>query len=63
MKLDPEQWAALRAAVEDDETERYETLLSEIVRIAIAHERDHAIRCDRVRAREHGAQAYAVWQR
>ena len=63
MQITTDQWAELRAAVVDDDHERFESLLNEAARVAVAHARDFAIRCDKVRSREAGVKPYAVWQR
>ena len=63
MKITAEKWAELRAAVVDDDKERVESLLNEATRIFIAHERSHAIRCDRVRGRERGHVPYLISER
>jgi len=63
VKITAEKWAELRAAVVDDDPEQFQKLILEWARIAVAHERDFAIRCDKVRSRERGAQPFACWQR
>ena len=63
MKISDEKWGALRAAVVDDDQEGFESLLSEAARIFVAHSRDFAICCDKVRSRERGVQPFACWER
>ena len=63
MKITAEQWAELRAAVAANDKKRFESLLSEAARIFVAHSRDFAICCDKVRSRERGVQPFACWER
>jgi inactivated superfamily I helicase len=63
MKITKNQWAQLKAAVAADDKEAFGKTLQELARIAVAHERSHAIRCDAARSREQGNQTYAVWER
>lgn len=63
MQIDAEKWNEIRQAVEADDKETFEGKVLEWVRIAVAHERDHAIRCDRVRSREQGGRPYLASER
>ena len=63
MQITAEKWAEIRAAVAAGEKELFERLVTEFARIAVAHERDHARRCDRVRAVEQGNRPYLVSER
>ncbi len=63
MKIDSKKWAEIREAVASDDKERFESLLNEAARIFVAHSRDFAVRCDRVRARERGHVPYLISER
>lgn len=63
MQINPDQWAKIREAVELDSQEAFEKMVIEFARIAVAHQRDHAIRCDRVRSRERGRVPYLISER
>lgn len=63
MKIDAEKWAELRAAVIDDDQERFCKLVWAFTHEAVHHEAARKKAHDAARSRERGNQPYAVWQR
>ena len=63
MRLNEYQWNEICQAVQLDDQKGFERKVQELCRIFVAHERSHATRCDRVRARETGRVPFAVWER
>ena len=63
MQINAEKWAQIRAAAELDDQRGFEAMVIEFARIAVAHERSHAVRCDAVRAIERGQKRYFCFDR
>jgi hypothetical protein len=63
MKITPEKWEHLRESAAADDQERFEKLLIEAARIAVAHERSHQQICHRAREREYRGRRYFAFDR
>ena len=63
MKITSEKWRELRQTVVADDPEQFMKLVAELARISVAHERNFARRCDKVRAFEQGYRPYLASER